>query len=195
MLKIINKLKKVKKVCFMAVALTGVSHAADCDSSKLTKAFNLIAERAQVMQLVAADKYSDKTSIYAPARELHVLQNVQTIANKENLPLYPTLAFTQLQMDMSKFIEQYWLDKWLADPKSFNHKDLDLSKLRTTISAVDESLYPTIKEALPSLKRCSLAISSKAFKEAMSKVQGVPSNPDYVNMMLASLMAISQAQQ
>ncbi|GGF87569.1 chorismate mutase [Cysteiniphilum litorale] len=192
MLKIINK---VTKVCFMAVVLTGVSQASDCDSSKLTNAFNLIAKRAEVMQLVAADKYSDKTSIYAPAREIQVLQNVQAIANKENLPLYPTLMFSQLQMDMSKFIEQYWLDKWLADPKSFDHKDLDLTKLRATISSVDKSLYPAIKDALPSLKRCSLAISSKAFKAAMNKVEGVPSNPDYVNMMLASLVAISQAQQ
>ncbi|WP_440683627.1 hypothetical protein [Cysteiniphilum halobium] len=179
----------------MALILTGMSHASDCDISKLTNVFNFIAKRAEVMQLIAADKYSDKTSIYAPAREIQVLQNIQTIANKEKLPLYPTLTFTQLQMDMSKFIEQYWLSKWLADPKSFNHKDLDLTKLRATISKVDKSLYPAIKEALPSLKRCSLAISSKAFKEAMHNVEGVPSNPDYVNMMLASLVAISQAQQ
>ncbi|WP_440617017.1 chorismate mutase [Cysteiniphilum sp. 6C5] len=179
----------------MAAVLTSVAHASDCDSSKLTNAFNLIAKRAEVMQLVAADKYSAKTNIYAPAREIKVLQNVQAIAKKEGLPLYPTLMFSQLQMDMSKFIEQYWLDKWISYPKSFDHKDLDLTKLRATISSVDKSLYPAIKEALPSLKRCSLAISSKAFKQAMNKVQGVPSSPDYVNMMLASLVAISQAQQ
>ena len=179
----------------MAVVLTIISQAADCASSKLTHAFHLIAERAQVMQLVAADKYSNESNIYSSERELQVLQTVQKIADKEKLPLYPTLAFTQLKMDMSKFVEQYWLDKWMEDPNSFNHRYLDLTKLRVTINNFDKALYPAIKGALSSLKRCSLLISSKAFKEAMHKVEGVPNNPDYVNMMLASLMAISQAQQ
>jgi chorismate mutase-like protein len=185
----------LKRVCFMAVILSSTAQATECDNTKLTMAFDLIAQRAQVMQLVAADKFIKKSGIYAPDRELQVLQHVKIIADKEMLPAYPTLVFTQIQMDMSKFIEQYWLAKWSADAKSFNQKDVDLTKLRAVISQIDDKLYPAIKMALPSLQRCSLTISSKSFEEAMAQVEGVPSNPDYASMILASLVAISQAQQ
>ncbi|WP_116963129.1 chorismate mutase [Fastidiosibacter lacustris] len=179
----------------MTAVSTSTTFASDGDISTLHKVFDLIAKRAQIMQSIAADKYVKKSSIYASERELEVLKHVKDVVHQQGLPVYPMLVFTQIQMDMSKFIEQYWLNVWIKTPDYFQQHNLDLELLRNEITKIDDQLYPAIKESLSSFKRCSMTTSITLFSKAMENVKGIPTDPDYTSLMLASLVAVSQVQQ
>ncbi len=176
----------------MAVFLAGSAYASNCQTDTLKTVFKFVADRAQLMKFVAADKYEQKKPAYAAAQEIKVLNRVEQIAKDQGLPVYPLLIFAQVQMDLSKYIEEYWLDQWRKDPASYQPDKMSLAQLRNEIGQIDAKLYPAIKDALESLKRCSLSTSSKLFLEAMKPVKGVPQEPDYTQIMLQALIGVAQ---
>lgn len=165
------------------------------DIQKLTQLFDLIAKRANLMKEVAADKRLKRQGVYVAAREIKLLDNTQKIAKSHSLPVYPLMIFAQMQMDLSKYIEQYWLDSWDRQPQSISRKSSSLKDLRLKIEHIDGQLYPAIKLATPLLKKLSLATIMPLFDEAMTNVLGVPSSPNYGHIMLYALIAVATATQ
>ena len=180
----------------MAACMTAGVYAANCNTNLLSETFTLIAQRAQLMEQVALNKYNNKQNPFAAAQEIKVLQRAQQLAKKEGFALNPLLVFTQMQMDLSKYIQQYWMDQWQKAPADkLPGITLTLDQVRERIGYIDKALYPSLKKALPSLKRCPIVTSSKLFSQSMAKVKGVPQDPDYNQVILNSLITVAQAHQ
>lgn len=165
------------------------------DIQKLTQIFDLIAKRANLMKEVAANKYLKRQGVYVAAREIKLLDDTQKIAKLHSLPIYPLMIFAQMQMDLSKHIEQYWLDSWDRQPQSIPRKSSSLNDFRLEIEHIDGQLYPAIKLATPLLKKLSLATIMPLFDAVMATVLGVPSSPNYGYIILYALIAVATATQ
>ncbi|MBK2125950.1 hypothetical protein [Fangia hongkongensis] len=182
----------IKKSLMLAAVITSGAYGMNCDNTNVQTVFNLISSRANLMQSVAADKYTQNKAPYAAAQELKVLNNIEKIAASQKLPLYPLLTFAQIQMDFSKQIEQYWLDKWHENPQSFNQKAVPLDQIRQEIHSIDSKLYPAIKAAIPELKSCPITELSGLFSHSLKAIQGIPKKPDYNQIMIHALVVVAQ---
>jgi len=147
----------------------------DCGSSKkIIAVAALIVKRASYMKDVAATKYKmakgSFVSLYDGDRELRVLKDASTKARGLNVSVSGLLCFVQLQMDLSKQIQAYWVQQWRAGSQARPLKVSTLASLRKKISEVDEQLYPSLMSALPALSRCSYkevhAIVEEKFKSS-----------------------------
>ena len=161
------------------------------ESQELTQIFNLIAKRANLMKAVAFNKHITNHNIYCATQEIKLLRRIQKIATELSLPVYPVMIFAQIQMDLSKYIEQYWLDHWNKSDNQNHDNDFSLKQLRLTIKEIDHQLYSAIKQAVPILKNFSLATIMPLFDQAMTKVPGMPLSPNYGHMVLYALTAIA----
>ena len=183
----------IKKSLMMAAVITSGAYGMNCENTKVQTVFNLISSRASLMQSVAADKYTQNKAPYAAAQEIKVLNHIEKIAEAQKLPLYPLLTFAQIQMDFSKQIEQYWLDTWHKDPQSFNKNHDSLETIRQKITLIDQKLYPAIKAAIPELRSCPISKLSTLFDQSMSNISGIPTKPNYNQIMIHALVVVAQS--
>lgn len=160
---------------------------------ELVNLFEMIAGRAALIKQVAANKYLSQKPIYDAVQEINVLKQVKKTATEYRLPEAPLLIFAQIQMDMAKHIEQYWMDYWTKQPHSFEQETvIPLTQIRERMQATGKLLYQAMSQALPALKSNSIEKKLMLFKQAFGDVKGIPSSPDYCQMMLHALVDVGQ---
>ena len=183
-------LKNKLIICVMSLLLN-LAYAS-CD--KYQNVFKLMQQRATLLKDVAANKYVSKSSPYDTKQELSVLTNVSQLADNLNLEKYSLLSFAQIQMDLSKQIEQFWLNSWQKSPESFPKKYLDLATIREQIKLIDQQIYPGLKLALTNPNSCSEAQMQTQFNSIFTtQLDGIPSTPDYAKIMVNSIFNLKLA--
>lgn len=162
---------------------------AECLAFKAS--FDLMSRRAALLKGVAANKYQLGHNIYDASQELNVLQQVDKLAVKLDVERYSLLQYAQLQMDMAKHIEQYWLNLWqsnpLLAPKANQYQDL--AEVRQQIQALDQQIYPNLAQAIKSNSCTSIEIQTE-FATSFKLVQGIPVAPDFSKLLVNSILAI-----
>ncbi len=173
--------------------ITSLSYAAvPCSMARLNPSLQIMAQRAQLMHEVAAYKFVHNLPIYDAKQDLTILQHVNGIAKDKGFDPQSLLIFAQIQMDMSKYIETYWIHYWQTHPNDRpNPRRVESSmKMRLQLISIGHKLYPAIKEALPYYHGCTLPQLTMAFNHNFSRIAGVPHNPDYAAIYLSALKNI-----
>lgn len=150
------------------------------------------------MKPVAIIKYRNNAnaSPYDAAQEVRVLKAVEAQAVALNLPGYGMLNFAQIQMDLSKQIEAYWILRWKNKQEGVPKAVEGLPALRKKINIVDGVLYPAIKAAQSAFSLCSVDALSKILHEQF-KQAGVDETAlplQYYSMLAFSLKTIGLTQ-
>lgn len=119
-----------------------------------------IALRASYMKEVAAIKYKAygaQISPYSAEQEIKVLRSVEKVADELKLPQDKLMMYAQIQMDLSKQIEAYWIEAWRNHSSKIPATPETLEQVRAKIQAVNATLYPAFKRAIPAMRDCSAA--------------------------------------
>ena len=163
---------------------------ADCND--YDQLFNLIAKRTSYMQTVAANKYLavPRGNIYDAPQELKVLQNAQTQASNEQLESNVFLPFTQIQMDLSKQIQAYWFSYWRQYPQMApkSGQYANLATVRQQIKTIDDQLYPQLAKLITNHPECPANQLNTKFAAQFTKIKGIPQNPDFRSLVVASVI-------
>ncbi len=123
-----------------ATAVLSENPVKSCNSKQFSTAnqlWCLIYERERLMKEVAANKYPKKKPIYDGVRELAVLNNIGTIAKKNKLPVREMQLYSQIVMDVSRQIQQYWFDLWKNESTTAK---LSLNQIRQRIDGIDRGI-------------------------------------------------------
>lgn len=179
-------MKKIKIIFPLLLLSFGLSNAG------VHEPISLLVKRAKLMQGVGVCKKKLNSSLYDAEQELRVLQNAKQLAKTNNLDISSFLVFIQLQMDLSKQIENYyWVD---ATSEQLDNLDPNcLTIYRDKIKKVDEKLYPAISENTDALSKDKHLYSQISRLIKKQKIQGVPQDPDYIKLLVASLQNIKVA--
>ena len=186
----------MKKWLLLFGSLVAGSVYANCQPQALTIPMQLMAQRAAMIKQVAAYKWyhahQHHATPYRAERELVVLQNAQQIAKQQGLNPYKLMVFVQVQMDLSKLIESYWIEHWnnpnTPEQKKPNaHTIVSLNTLRMTLGKLDAKLYPAIKDALPKIQQCPLTAIQPIYQHAFAPIQGIAQHPNYGMVYLQAL--------
>ena len=113
----------------------------NCNSKQFStgnRLWCLIYERERLMKEVAANKYPKRKPIYDGVRELAVLRNIATVARKNQLPVRDMQLYSQIVMDVSRQIQQYWFDLWKK--QEVTTAKLSLNQIRERIDQIDEAI-------------------------------------------------------
>lgn len=183
---------------FIVLILLSLAIAVSYSSSSINETINLIAMRASLMKNVASCKFSmnHQMSAYSAKQELLVLHNAQEVAEKNHFNTNSFLLFIQIQMDLSKQIETYWIDHWNNSyNQNYSNEVNCLSSLRLKIKKIDDKLYPKIRESIPQFKSISNKALAKKIRNTFmgfkgNIIKGVPDNPDYFELIAMSLKYI-----
>ncbi len=119
----------------------GENPVQSCNSKQFSpgnRLWCLIYERERLMKEVAAIKYPKKKPIYDGVRELAVLNNIGIIARKNELPVREMQLYSQIVMDVSRQIQQYWFDLWKK--QEVTTAKLSLNQIRQRIDQIDEAI-------------------------------------------------------
>ncbi len=157
----------------------------------INKPLNLLVQRAALMQGVGVCKAKLKSSIYDANQEIRVLQNAKKLAKQNKLEEGSFLVFIQLQMDLSKQIEDYYLNN--ATQQQLDQQGSDcLTNYRDKIKKVDAKLYPAISKNIESIKKDKNLTSQLKKLVKKQNIKGVPQNPDYLGLVSNSLQNIQK---
>lgn len=178
------------KVIFISFSLLTVSNLqAECLAFK--PVFELMSKRANLLKDVAVNKYKLKQNVFDASQELTVLQRVDSQAAKFGLEKYSLMQYTQLQMDLAKHIEQYWLNLWQNNPqlapKAGQYQDL--ANLRQQIQVLDQQIYPNLAQTIKSNACTNIEIQDE-FVTRFKLVKGIPVSPDFAKLMVNAILAI-----
>lgn len=170
-----------------------------CHSDTLSGAVSLIAKRASIMKEVAASKWYNapdhQAVAYSAKQEISVLNHAYNVAKENKLNPLSIMIFSQIQMDISKQIETYWINYWnnpKTPPQNKPSKQSieSLDKLRAEIGKIDTSLYPELKSSMQHIRQCSIKQVIPIFDNAFSDIAGIPKKPDYLDMFAQSFKSI-----
>ncbi|MGD1909462.1 MAG: chorismate mutase [Rivularia sp. (in: cyanobacteria)] len=137
----------------------------NCKVEQFTQAdrlWCLLYERESLMKEVAANKYPKRKPIYDGMRELEVLKNVATIAKKKQLPVREMQLYSQIVMDVSRQIQQYWFNLW--EKQEIINAKLSLNQIRERIDQLDEAILDSFL-----LIRGSDSIAFKQIQDGLRK--------------------------
>ncbi len=182
----------------LIVGVLGAGSAfADCND--YNQLFNLIAKRTSYMQTVAANKYlaTPQGNIYDAPQELKVLQNAQTQASNEQLESNVFLPFTQIQMDLSKQIQAYWFSYWRQNPQMApkSGQYANLATVRQQIKTIDDQLYPQLAKLITNHPECPANQLNAKLAAQFTKIKGIPQNPDFRSLVVASVITTVHSSQ
>ncbi len=153
--------------------------------------FKLMNYRAILLKDVAANKYKNQQSVFDAAQELKILQQVYTYAEELSIENYSLMQYAQIQMDLSKQIEQYWLNLWqsnpLLAPKDGQYKNLKY--IRQQIQILDKQIYPSLARSIK-LNSCSNADIQGEFVANFRAIKGIPIAPDFSRLMVNAILSI-----
>ncbi len=154
-----------------------------------------MSQRAALMKDVAAYKWIENhnATAYNASQEIKVLNSVKSIAIKNHFNVDSVFVFAQIQMDLSKQIENYWLNYW-NNPntppikKPTKNNVISLSKLRTKIIAIDSKLFPAIKDSLKHIHQMKshklLKKITRAFTQQSGEIlPGIPKKPNFLRIL------------
>lgn len=173
---------------------------AKCHSNNLSPVVSLMAERASIMKAVAANKWYNtpkhQAVAYSAKQEIHVLNQAYNIAKENKLDPLSVMIFSQIQMDISKQIETYWINYWNNPKVSSKNKPSkqsieSLSTLRIKIGKIDAKFYPRLSANIPSIQQCSINQMIPIFHHAFTGVVGIPKKPSYINMLAKTFKNVS----
>ncbi|APC90757.1 MULTISPECIES: chorismate mutase [Francisella] len=178
-----NKLLKVAGVFSLMV---GFCYAG------VDKPLGLLVERAALMQGVGVCKHKLNSPIYDAAQEIRVLQNAQNLAKENHLEMNSFLTFIQLQMDLSKQIEDYYWNN--ATQQQLEQQSSDcLANYRDKIKKVDEQLYPAISKNIKAIREDKELVIKLSELVKKQNIQGIPQDPNYLDLLASSLQNIKKA--
>ena len=195
----------MKKIIFMLVIYTFVSNYGgeafaqeksilkkQCDLTTIKDISQLVSKRALIMKQVALIKYnqSAKPIIYRDSQEIRILKSSFDKANFYNIDPVKYATFIQLQMDLSKYIQGYWISKWNKNKIPNNlPKDQDLTEIREKIMSINKQIITTTNKIN---KSCSLSVQdvNRYFQQELVNIEGVPTNIDYIKMLAQSYVNI-----
>ncbi|TNF66314.1 MAG: hypothetical protein EP298_09180 [Gammaproteobacteria bacterium] len=189
------KKKTLIATSVLSLAAASSSYADHCDMTKVNTAFQLMAERTELIKGVAANKYVTDGNVYAAAQEVKVLNGAKDYALAHGLNAGSFMLFNQMQIDVSKQIESYWISYWRNHPKDAPTKATikSLTTLRSELVKLDGVLFPALQAAIESFKHCSNQQLQAAFDQQFSVVKGIPNKPSYGDMLLQSVKGIKLA--
>ncbi|MED7819134.1 MULTISPECIES: chorismate mutase [unclassified Francisella] len=178
-----NKLTKILVIFFV---MFGFCYAS------VDQPLKLLVQRAALMQGVGICKSKLKGSIYDANQEISVLQNAKALAKQNNLEENSFLTFIQLQMDLSKQIENYYLNN--ATKQQLEQQSTDcLTNYRDKIKKVDAQLYPAISENIKSIRKDKKLASQISELVKKQNIKGIPQDPNYLDLVAYSLQNIKKA--
>ncbi|MED7788042.1 chorismate mutase [Francisella sp. 19X1-34] len=179
-------MKKLTKILALSSIALGVCYAG------VDKPLNLLVQRAALMQGVGICKSKIKGSIYDANQEIRVLQNAEKLAKQNKLEKSSFLTFIQLQMDLSKQIENYYLNN--ATQQQLEQQSSDcLTSYRDKIKKVDAQLYPAISKNIKSIHKDKKLESQLKKLVKKQNIKGIPQDPDYLDLIANSLQAIKKS--
>ena len=195
----------MKKIIFMFFIYASVSNYGgevfaqeksvlqkQCDLTTIKDISRLVSKRALVMKQVALIKYNQSATpiIYRDTQEIRILKSSFAKANFYNIDPVKYAIFIQLQMDLSKYIQGYWISKWSENKIIKNSpKDQDLAKIRNKIFSINKQIITTTNRID---KSCSLSVQdvNRYFQQELVNIEGVPTNIDYIKMLAQSYVNI-----
>ncbi|QIW09172.1 chorismate mutase [Francisella sp. LA112445] len=178
-------MKRLIKVLVLFSMLLGVCYAG------VNKPLNLLVQRAELMKGVGICKSKIKGSIYDASQEVRVLQNAEKLAKQNKLEKNSFLIFIQLQMDLSKQIENYYLNN--ATKQQLEQQGSDcLTNYRDKIKKVDEQLYPAISKNITSIHKNKNLESQLKKLVKKQDLKGIPQDPKYLGLIANSLQNIKK---
>ena len=118
-------------------------------------------------------KHKLNSPIYDVAQEIRVLQNAQNLAKENHLEMNSFLTFIQLQMDLSKKIEDYYWKN--ATQQQLEQQSSDcLANYRDKIKKVDEQLYPAISKSIKAIIKDKELVTRLSELVKKKNIQGIP---------------------
>ncbi|WP_150467801.1 chorismate mutase [Francisella sp. SYW-9] len=178
-------MEKIIKALILFSMLLGVCYAG------VNKPLNLLVQRAELMKGVGICKSKIKGSIYDANQEIRVLQNAAKLAKQNKLEKNSFLIFIQLQMDLSKQIEDYYLNN--ATQQQLEQQVSDcLTNYRDKIKKVDAQLYPAISKNIKSIHNDKKLASQLRKLVRKQNIKGIPQDPDYLDLIANSLQTIKK---
>jgi chorismate mutase-like protein len=178
------------KIILISFSFLTVSNLqAECLAFK--PVFELMRKRAMLLKDVAANKYKLKQNVFDASQELKVLQRVGSQAGNSGLEKYSLMQYAQLQMDLARHIEQYWLNSWQNNPqlapKTGQYQDL--AHLRQQIQVLDQQIYPHLAQSIKSNTCTNIEVQDE-FATSFKLVQGIPVSPDFTKLMVNAILTI-----
>ena len=107
---------------------------------------DLVIQRLQVSDQVAASKFGTNKPIDDPVREQQELALVRQDAVKMGLDPAATVQFFQDQITASKIVQRGLFKRWTADPKLAPTTRPDLNTIRTQLDQITTGLLQQLKE-------------------------------------------------
>lgn len=176
---------RIKIVLSFIVMFVSIVCYADC--TEYQALFNLMSHRADLLKDVAANKYCAQQSVYDAKQELAVLNRVACVATDLNLDSENVMLFAQIQMDMSKQIEQNYLNLWQVKPELVPKNYMSLVELRQKIGDIDQQLYFVLASLIKTKQFCSYPEQITEFKSSFASVEMMPQSVDFSHLILKSL--------
>ncbi|BCD91971.1 chorismate mutase [Francisella halioticida] len=156
------------------------------------KPLDLLMQRAALMQGVGVCKLKLKSHIYDANQEIRVLQIAKKLAKQNELERNSFLTFIQLQMDLSKQIENYYINN--ATQQQLEQQGSDcLTNYRDKIKKVNVQLYLAISRNIESIKKDKNLVSQLRKLAKKQNIQGIPQDPNYLNLIASSLQNIKKS--
>ncbi|GAB3011401.1 hypothetical protein GCM10023080_092490 [Streptomyces pseudoechinosporeus] len=106
---------------------------------------DLVIERLQVSDDVAASKFGTDSPIDDPAREQQVLEQVREQAGSLGLNPDTAVAFFQDQITASKAVQKGLFARWTAHPDEAPTERPDLDQIRTRLDQLTTDLLHELK--------------------------------------------------
>lgn len=156
-----------------------------CPSAPTTCLFQYIHQRECLMQAVAAVKYQHHQPIYDANQENTVLLNTQKNAEKYHLNPIQLQIFSQIQMDLSKQIESYWITRWESQHLSPPKPSMKLIDLRKTIAQLDQLTLSALIKSLPTLQNPK---NYDTLSDQLTQSLNLPGAPPTYRLMLLTTL-------
>ena len=163
-------------------------------SKTIEDTFSLISKRFSLMKSIAHYKHLNAESVYIPSREIDILHGIKFHFASIKLPINAVLGFAQIQMDLSKHIETYWIRLWESSHSLFkkdSKKNYSIEIIRKEINNLDKHFYSKIEKLIFSMKFLSKEHSYLKFKFALKNIIGVPKKIDYIDLLFETLFLMT----
>ena len=143
-------------LAFLCLLMSPINVASSpANTPEFERLLNLVDQRLQLMQDVAAYKYANHIAIENKQREKVVLASAIASVRKHQLDPATLESFFRLQIEMAKKIQKGWIDSWksegLVPDKANITADLK-TKIRPALIVLGAQLVEQLPLALPELK-------------------------------------------
>ncbi len=160
-----------------------------------SKLFCLIYEREQLMKNVAAYKYLQQRSSYASTQELKVLLFAGVEAKSHGLPVTDVQLYSQILMDISKQIQEYWFTYW-REHKQTPVALPSLAQIRQQIQEIDENIIVSFVQIRDNNSFRFKQELEDGIKKSLAQLDGISpaEEPElFINMLVKVIWSITNS--